>query len=153
VGFGTIGGFILLFFSLIIIVSTFVLIQGRMVETTSMTFNIQKERVENQLKTQIQILNVSYNITPNTTTTYIENIGSIKMDLEHLDVFVDSTIIPHRNDNRTIAFADGSTSINPLHWDPDEVIKVDIHLALINRTHILTVTTEYGTKDSTAFLG
>ena len=154
-GFSNIGAFIMLFFGFILIISTFIIIQEKMVENTSLTYSVQQERINNELKTNININNILFNnlTTPDTITVYIENTGQNKLSTEYLEVFIDNIKIPRHTNNRTFSFETGSDIINPLHWDPDETLKVEIHLNLINITHVLTATTDFGVKDSKIFLG
>jgi len=155
VGFATIGSFIMMFFALVFLVSMFILIQQRMIETTSESASVQQQRFNEQVLTNIEIINISFdNLTdPDTTTMYVENSGSNKLSIEFIDLFIDGTIIPRDTANRTIAFDIGSTAINPLHWDPDEVIIIEIYLDLVNITHLATISTEYAVKDTQQFLG
>ena len=154
-GYSTIGGFIILFFAVLIVASSFVMIYGRMVESTSLTYDMQRERLENEVKTRMEIINISYDNgpSPDTTTAFVRNTGSNKIDIDFLEVFVDQIRIPRDSSNRTISFAPGSAAVNPLHWDPGEDIIIEIYLDLVNVTHVLTITTEHGTRDSRAFLG
>ncbi len=154
-GFSSIGSFILLFFALIFMVTTMALIYGDMVQSTTESYNVQKERLENQIKSNLQILNISFDnsTNPHTTTIFVENTGSNKIDLDYLDVFIDEIKITRSDNNRTISFAEGSEHINPLHWDSDETIKIEVFLNLTNVTRVATVTTEHSVKDSKIFLG
>jgi len=154
-GFSSIGGFIIMFFALVFIISTFILIQGRMIDSTNLTFSIQKEKMETEMATDISIINISWDnsTVPATTTVYVENTGSVKLDPNQIDIFIDEIKIPRAEVNRTLGFTADSMTINPLHWDPTEVIRIDAFIALRNVTHIATVTTEYSVKDAVTYLG
>jgi archaellum component FlaF (FlaF/FlaG flagellin family) len=136
-------------------VTTMALIYGNMVQSTTESYNVQKERLENQVKTDIEIKNITFDnaTNPHTTTIFVQNTGSNKVELDYLDVFIDEIKITRSENNRTISFAEGSEHINPLHWDPDETIKIEVFLNLTNITRIATVTTEHSVKDSMIFLG
>ncbi len=154
-GFSSIGAFIMLFFSLLIIISTFVLIYSNLVESTNLTYNTQHDRIEHELHTSIEIENISVNTgtTPDTVTIYITNTGTNKIDTDYLDVYIDGMKIPRDNDNRTMSFAPGSTFINPLQWDSGETLKIDVYKDIDNSTHVAQVTTQYSVKDLMTFSG
>jgi len=142
----------MLFFGIIIVVSTFVLIQTRMIES-SIDVYAQNEKEKEMLLTDITILNVSFDNTtdPDTTTTYIENSGKIKIDIEHLDLYMDQAKIPRLDANRTIVFVQGHDTFNPLEWDPDEQLHIEIFMDLQNITHALSTTTDNGGTDTALF--
>jgi len=145
----------MLFFAFLIVISTFILIYGQMVESSNLTYNIQQERLAVTVHTNLEIENITFdNLTsPDTTTLYVKNTGQNKIDLDYLDVFFDDVKIPRDNSNRTIIFAPDSQAINPIHWDSDENIIIEVYMDLVNVTHLAAVTTEHGVKDTRAFLG
>jgi archaellum component FlaF (FlaF/FlaG flagellin family) len=154
-GFASIGSFIMLFFAVLIVVSSFTVIYGRLIESSALANEIQNEKLENEVNTKIEIQNISFNnlTTPDTTTVYIKNTGINKIELEYFEIYIDNLKIPRNQNNRTMMYAVGSNVINPLHWDPREIIEIEVFLNLENITHIFTATTEYGVKDSITFLG
>lgn len=154
-GFASIGSFIMLFFGLLIVGSTFTIIYGKIIESSTLTQEIQTNKLENEVQTNIEIQSINFNnlTSPDTITIDIKNSGTKKINLEFFELYIDNLKIPRNLNNRTITFASGSTTINPLHWDPKEIITVEIFLNLENITHIFTATTEYGVKDTITFLG
>ena len=153
-GFSGIGAFIMLFFAIIIVASMLMIIQTGMIETASLVYS-QKDTVQKELQTRVSILNITFDnsTNPDTTTAYIQNTGQTKLDPEYIDIFIDEIKVPRDDANRTIAFEPGSTTLNPIHWDPDEVIKTEVYMDLANITHIFTITAEYNGKDTTGYLG
>lgn len=154
-GFSGIVSFILLFFALLIVMSTFILIQGEVVESTNLNYEIQKERLKTEARAGIEIVNISFdnNTDPDTTTVFVLNSGSVKLETEYIDAYIDDYKVPRDTDNRTISFAADSVTINPLHWDPDEKIKIEIYKDIANVTHIVTIASRYGAQDSITYLG
>ncbi len=152
-GFSSIGGFIILFFALIIVASTFMTIQGRLAESVALSNSVQNDKISRQMNTKIDIINITYDngTTPGTTTLYIMNTGSDRLDIGYLDIFVDNIRVPRDAENRTIWFIPGSDVFNPLQWDPDETIKVEVYMDITASPHIITATTEYGIKDTAIF--
>lgn len=144
----------MLFFAIIIVVSMLVLIQTRMIESANLVYS-QTDTVQKELQTRINILNISFDntTTPDTTTIYIQNIGQTKLGLDDIDFYIDEIKVPRDNANRTIVFDTNSMTLNPVHWDPDEIIKVEVYMNLNNVTHIFTATTQYNGKDIKGYLG
>jgi len=151
-GFSSIVSFLMLFFALIITVSTLVAVQVNLIETRT-AMNQQAQRQNEQFSTSIKIINISFDneTDPQTTTLFIENDGSRKLDTGQVDVFIDSVMIPRNGNNRTFEFV--TNAVNPLHWDPGETVKLHVYLNVTNVTHTVTVTTDYGVKDTTYYLG
>jgi archaellum component FlaF (FlaF/FlaG flagellin family) len=152
-GFSTIGSFIIMFFAIVIVVSTFILIFGSLVESTNLTYDMQKERIDYALHSGLSILGISYDNVTNTTIINATNTGENKIVLDTLDVYIDDIKIPRSTLNRTITFHDDSTVLNPLHWDPDENIMINISMHLENVTHVAVVSTDFGIKDTATFSG
>ncbi len=152
-GFSTIGGFIIMFFALLIVASAFITIQARLADSMTLSNNIQKEKITREMNTKIEIINATYDngTSPAETTMYIRNTGSEKLDMGYVDVFIDNVRIPRDDANRTIEFAPGSDVFNPLQWDPDETIIVVVKMDLSHEAHMATATTEYGIKDAAIF--
>ena len=107
-GFSTIAGFMMMFFAMIIIISMLVMVQSNLIETTSAA-NDENERMAKLMNMRIDIQNITFDnlTTPDTTTMLVKNIGSLKINIEYLDVFIDDILIPREQSNRTITFASG----------------------------------------------
>ena len=132
-----------------------ILIYGNMIESTTMSYTIQKQRLEDELKTNIEIVNITFDNTtnPHTTTMFVKNIGQNKIDIDYVDVFIDEVRLERNGSNRSIEFAEESVTINPLHWDSDEYIKIEVYLNLTNVTRLATVSVAGGVTDTMTFLG
>lgn len=152
-GFSTIGSFIIMFFAVMIMLSSAVLMYSSLAETASTASEMQQERLDNMLNTRIEIKKVMFDneTDPDTTTLYVENTGSKKLDLDYVDAFIDSVKIPRSSQNRSMRFINDSNIINPLHWDAGESIEINISLDLADGGHVVFITTEYGITDSASF--
>jgi len=152
VGFSGIAAFIMLFFGLIIMVSMFTVIQTSLIESSTLT-QAQNEQKILESQTKVTIENISFDNTtiPDTTTIVVINSGQTKLSLEQIELYVDHVKIPRSTDNRTIRFL--TNSINPAHWDPDEVLEIEVYIDLLNVTHTASITTEYLGRDVQPFLG
>jgi len=152
-GFSSIGAFMMMFFGLIIIVSTIVIIQTNLLESASIAYE-EGDRLTRVINSRFDILNISYEdaTDPDTTTMYVQNTGAEKLLPGDLDIFIDEIYIPKMEANRTIEFA-SVNKLNPMHWDPDEVLKIDIFIDLANVTHVVTLSNPDGVKDRTYYLG
>jgi archaellum component FlaF (FlaF/FlaG flagellin family) len=152
VGFASIGAFIMLFFSLIIIISTFIIIQGRMVETTQLAMQVERDNIEHMELTRMEIVSLQFdNLTaPDNTSIVLNNTGRNKIEMAYLDVWIDRIRLPRDSGNRTIEIV-GQNAVNPLHWDPGETVKIDVMLNLATGTHRAIVSTEYGVQAELPF--
>lgn len=150
-GFSTIGSFIVMFFGFLILLASIFMIFGAMVDNTA-TIGALQEEEKKRAQTSIDILNVTLDKEeePNLTTFHVANDGSRKLDKDGLDVYINGERIPRDSDNRSIAFKDDNR-INPLHWDPEEVVEINITKDLEGQSHRGTVATEFGITDSVIF--
>lgn len=150
-GFSSIVTYVVMFFSLIIVVTTIVMIYGNIMET-NMVLTEQQEIAEERLKTSINIYNVTHYSapSPDETLIYVLNDGNRKLELNDTDVFINGTRIPRDENNRTIIF-NGTNILNPLHWDPGETILINVTMDLAAGIQTATVVTEFGVKDSYSF--
>jgi archaellum component FlaG (FlaF/FlaG flagellin family) len=124
------------------------------VENTNAAANTQTERIDNKLNTKIDIGNIEYEpiFNPDLTTIYITNVGSKKLEPAYVDIFIDDVKIPRDNANRIMWFVNETNIANPLHWDPDEILGVNVSLDLDSGPHVVVVATQYGITDSKGFI-
>lgn len=150
-GFSSIVTYIVMFFSLIIVITSIVMIYGNLIETNLLLAEKQ-EIAEEQAQTSISIYNITHNSgpSPDETLIYVLNDGNRKLELNSTDVFINNTRIPRDVANRTIQF-NGTNVLNPLHWDPGEMILINVSMDLTSGTSVARVITEYGVKDSFSF--
>ncbi|MEM4267373.1 MAG: hypothetical protein QXK37_00925 [Candidatus Woesearchaeota archaeon] len=152
-GFSTIAGYIIFFFAIIIVVSSILMVYSHMVESSSLTYKIESERLQNFAGTSIEISPVLFLSLPGTDSLKVNltNTGRSVLSTEHLDFYVDGIRIPRSDNNRTISFLQGNTEVNPLLWDPYEVLEIEIFIDLSEGQHIIEVTTEHGVKSVRTF--
>jgi archaellum component FlaF (FlaF/FlaG flagellin family) len=148
VGFSSIPMFILLFFAMIAAVSMFVLMQAKLVETTATAY-AERDRLVEEMNTEITILNASYSNATETTSIYVQNTGKTKIEIELIDVYIDEFKVPRSDSNRSITFE--SSTMNPLHWDHDEVLRIEVYRALGNSTHLATISTQNKAKATKSY--
>jgi archaellum component FlaG (FlaF/FlaG flagellin family) len=147
-GFASIGAFIMMFFSILLIVSAFAIINGRMVASTQLALETEKERLEIVQETSIDVLSASYDAIGKESSIIVNNTGKRKIDPTYIDVWIDGIRVPRTS--RTVSF-EGENSVNPLHWDPGEQVRVDAQQELQAGNHTATVSTEEGIQDSLGF--
>jgi archaellum component FlaF (FlaF/FlaG flagellin family) len=147
-GGSTIASFIMLFFVIIIIISTTMMVYTTIYQSNE---SLKKEQQRNlqESQTSIEIINATYLNVTNEIEIYIKNIGKRKLDINETDIYINDIRIPRNNNNRTIEFIDDS--INPLLWDPNEIIRINVFLELEFGNHYTIITTEFGIKDNYFF--
>lgn len=152
-GFSTIGSFIIMFFTIMIMISSAIFIYTSLIESTNAASAMQEERINNALNTDIEILSIVHEpgTSPDTQAAYVINKGKRKLQLELLDIYIDGTKIPRSTSNRIITFINNTNIINPLHWDPDEIIEINVSIDLAAANHVAVVATEYAVTDSKQF--
>ncbi|MFW6014091.1 MAG: hypothetical protein ACOCZ6_05295 [Nanoarchaeota archaeon] len=150
-GFSTIGSFIVMFFGFLILLSSVFMIFGAMVDNT-ISLSAQEKEEEKRAQTSINIINITVDREqePDLTTFQIINDGSRKLDKNDLDVYINGDRIPRDSENRTTYFKE-ENKINPLHWDPGEIMIINITKELEEGKQQGIVATEFGITDSSVF--
>ncbi len=119
----------------------------------SMTNRAQLE--ENYMKSKLKIINdpayTPYNLTTNTLTLYVKNIGTTILDMNTTSVILNGTAYSLTYDPA------GSSTIKPLSgnvWAPQSVVVIKIKpnpKLQAGADYIATVVSSYGIKDSISF--
>jgi archaellum component FlaG (FlaF/FlaG flagellin family) len=150
-GFGTIAAQIILFISLVSIAAAVVLMINQYTEETSYSLKVQKDRLVDELRTDITINSVSYNgsKTPDELLVYARNTGKTLIDLNYTDIYIDGVRVDYADRTLTIE-ADTEVS-NPGIWDPKEVLEIDVSQDIGSGTHKARVVVFNGASDEELF--
>ena len=150
-GLSSIGSFILMFFVMIIMVSSIFVVYSTLIQNSAAITEQQKTNQEIS-KTSIRIYNITYDRLAGKDRTMIEiiNTGSTKIDVDKIDVFIDDVYIPRNTNNRTMRF-NGTNNLNPLHFDPGEFLEINVSLDRNDGTHQVVVSTDLGVSASGQF--
>jgi archaellum component FlaF (FlaF/FlaG flagellin family) len=147
-GFGSIFVQVIFFFIVMTAILGFFSVSKTMALQTKQNINLREDRALNVLQSSVQITNLSYDLFKTNITFIVNNTGKIMLRTEQLDIYVDGVRIPRNQTNRTITILPPDF-VNPILWDPDESIAVEVAQPLLSGTHTITVITEYSTKDTT----
>lgn len=150
-GFSTVGSFVVMFFAILIMISSVFMIYSNVIGGTA-AINEQQEQRAKRLATSINILNVSVteSLEDDKTTINILNDGQRNFDPQEIDVYLDGEYIARESENLSKGFK-SDNSVNPMHFDPGEIYQVNITKDIDNSTHQIVVTAEFGITDSTTF--
>ena len=151
-GFSTAAAQTILFIAVIILSTGLVMVYKNVVDTTASSLQFQSNLLSNKVKTDITITNVYYNNNTDTIVIDVKNLGKTKLDLDLIDVFIDSERIPRQTSNRTIEVLSDTEIVNPGIWDPKEDIEIKV-FKILNQSisHTVKVTTQYGISDIDSF--
>jgi archaellum component FlaF (FlaF/FlaG flagellin family) len=153
VAFSTIASYMIFFFGILIMISSIVMVYSSMVESSNQAYNVQQQKLEGITHTIISITGISVDTSASPDEVRIEALstGSNRLRPEYVDVYIDGTRIPRSTASRTIGFAENSSAISPLLWDPYETLQINVSLDIAPGEHIAYVTTEYGVTTSRTF--
>ncbi len=88
-GFGDAASTLIMFIAVISVTTGLVLAFQAYIADTKQSMSVQRDVLNNQLKTVISITNVYYNDTSDRVYVYVKNIGETKLYTEDFDYFVD----------------------------------------------------------------
>lgn len=150
-GFSSIGSFVVMFFAMLVMVSSIFMIYSSLIESTG-AISDQQDIQEKKLATSITIKNISVDEspTPDRISAIVQNDGKRNLDTQDVDVYLDGVFIPRNDSNRTIGFKSENV-VNPMHWDPGESLWINVSKNIENGTHSLVVSTEFASLDKSVF--
>ena len=112
---------------------------------------IQSNVIANNVKTDITVQVASFDNLTETITANVVNTGKTKLDLDYVDVYVDSLFIPRNSGNRTLEIIPSTEVENPGIWDPREILEVEVFMNISEGSHTIKIATEYGVIDTFVF--
>ncbi len=143
-GFGTIVASIIMFIAVLTLsTSVFIIMKNDMAEQTS-AMRVQSKALSNNIKTDIDIINLGYDNVTNTTIVSVRNSGSTKLSLDYTDLFIDLDFIKSNVSNRTIEIDPSTDNKNIGIWDSNEVVNIEIFKGLDTGEHTFKITVQYG---------
>jgi archaellum component FlaF (FlaF/FlaG flagellin family) len=119
-GFGNIVSQVILFMSIMITLIVVSLVFKNYITTTNLSLEIQHNNIVNKLDTSFSIIDASYNELDKIITISLRNTGSLKLDPNYIDLFVDTNRFSRSNFE--IQLLEETNLINSLHWDPGEIL-------------------------------
>ena len=148
-GFGSIVSELIIFISVMgLAISLTFMMSTQMNDLDHSTREMSKARVE-KLKTEISIVDVSYNSTCQNVTMVVKNTGKTTLNPSMTDILIDGERIPASNMTRTIP-AD-SDRMNAGLWDPAETLLIDMDFALSSGQHEAKLSTQNAVYDTYEF--
>lgn len=109
--------------------------------------NQQGDRISEELRTDIIILNdptsMPYNNTTQELKIYVKNIGQSTLNHESVDILIDGSVVATLT---TSVLGDSND-----YWAPATVIEIDATIDLSSGDHQLKVITENGVDDTMKF--
>ena len=148
-GFGSIVSELIIFISVMgLALSLTFMMSTQMNDLDHSTREMNKARVD-KLKTEVSIIDASYNSTDTNLTLVVKNTGKTTLNASFTDILVDGARIPSTNMTRYVA--PDSDTINAGYWDPAETLLVDINITLSSGKHRVKLSTHNAVYDSYEF--
>jgi archaellum component FlaG (FlaF/FlaG flagellin family) len=109
----------------------------------------KQSRLTDQLKTDIEVVNVLYDSGPSPDREYVfvKNVGTVKISTRCMDLFIDDTYIPLSAADIT----DPDTGSEVNETDIQDTVRLNGSLDLASDVHEATVVTCNGVTDSFDF--
>ncbi|MFP4403309.1 MAG: hypothetical protein ACLFPJ_03090 [Candidatus Woesearchaeota archaeon] len=151
-GASNIISFVMLFFIIIIIISTTLMIYSTIIQSND-AINEKQEKNLLMSQTSIKITNITYTYLEedkDLIEIFVKNVGSKKLNFDETEVYINGIRIPRDTNNRTINIINENT-INPQLWDPNEIIRIDVFMDILDENNYAIVSTEYGIKHNYFF--
>ena len=151
-GSSTVASHAIMFIAVMTMATSLVVVFKGYVDTTSSAIITQQKFMADQLKTDISISHINYDNTTNKTYVYLKNTGKTKLDIDYVDIYIDSERIPRNGLNRSIQVLADTEITNTGTWDPKEDIEIIVNKTIdVNETHTVIITSSYEGKDTDTF--
>ncbi len=141
-GFGTLAANIIVFIAILMLASGLIIVMNVYVQETRESLTDQKNRLVEEIRTDITIQSVHYNNSE--ITLYVINSGKTNLPLTTIDIFLEGRRVP-RNE-RTIEIEPDTLIGSANSWDPREIIKVTINEE-ITTTTLIRISADNGAVD------
>lgn len=148
-GFGTVAANIIMFISVLLLASGVLVVMNIYVQETTNSLQIQKDRVVDEIRTDIKIQSITYNSTTNEGTAFVTNRGSTDLRVAGVDILLDGIRVSR--DDRTITIEEDTQTSSDAVWSPSEVIRIDFTQELSGGRKTFRVVTQNGVRDEEGF--
>ncbi|USN46015.1 MAG: hypothetical protein H6502_02665 [Candidatus Woesearchaeota archaeon] len=150
-GFGNVVSTMILFIAVLTLATSAAIVFKNIFDETSSAMQIQSDSLTNKLKTDVTILDATYNNVTDVLSLSIRNTGKTVVKPGFTDVFVDGGYVPRNDSNRTITL-ESSTDVSDVGlWNPNEVVTIVVDKNLETGTHTVSVAAQYGATAETTF--
>jgi len=103
----------------------------------------KSDDVENELLTDISIINDANEVQNDPVVIYVKNVGSTVLNQNYITVMLDGILVT----DLTLTLSGNTSS----HWDPASTLAISIDQNLATGDHTVLVTTENGVSDKLSF--
>ena len=145
-GFSNVVSQVILFMSVLLAVVMLSIVYKGYITTSNTAFETQNERLVQRFDTSFDINSADYSSAEKKVTIELENTGSIKLDPEMVDVFVDDERIGRDSSLREVSVV--KNIINDKHWDSGERLSVNVTKDLESGSHLVRLASENGVTRS-----
>ena len=127
-GFGAIAANMLMFIAVVMIAGGFVVLINSYAQDTTVSLQMQKDRLMDELRTDVTITAVSYNDSIPRVRVYILNTGKITLNAERSDLYIDGIRV-ERTDRTLLIEPDTKLSDLPT-WEPQEILRITVDTSI-----------------------
>ncbi len=148
-GFGTIAANIIMFIAVLMIASGLIIRMNSYTQETSVTLNTQKNKMLDELRSDITITSSSYsNITdPGKVTIYVKNSGKLDQSINYTEIYVAGERVP--NSDKTMTIEPDTMISGGYFWAPSEILKIEAVKNLTPGNYKIKIVSDKGASDET----
>ncbi len=131
------------FVSAIIVSAIVVAVASQSVFELTNGIEDRSDAINDQMSTDIQIINDPTNVPNDPVLIYVKNIGKTTLNQNYISVVLDGVVVS----GPTLNLSGNRTA----YWDPLSTLTISIDQDLASGDHTITVVTENGIKDQMDF--
>lgn len=134
---------LIFFVSALIVATAVVAVAANGVYKITNGIDQKSDSVENELLTDIAIINDPNEVPNDPVKIYVKNVGKTVLSQDFVTVMIDGTLVT----GHTMTLSGNTTA----HWDPSSVLTISIDMELGSGDHTIKVITENGVSDTLSF--
>lgn len=134
---------LIFFVSALIVATAVVAVAANGVYKITNGIDQKSDNVENELLTDIAIINDPNEVPNDPVLVYVKNVGKTVLNQNFVSVIIDGVMIT----GHTMTLSGNSSS----NWEPSSVLTISIDTELVSGDHTIKVITENGVSDTLSF--
>lgn len=134
---------LIFFVSALIVATAVVAVAANGVYKITNGIDQKSDNVENELLTDIAIINDPNEVPNDPVLVYVKNVGKTVLNQNLVSVIIDGVMIT----GHTMTLSGNSSS----NWEPSSVLTISIDTELVSGDHTIKVITENGVSDTLSF--
>ncbi|MFW5746348.1 MAG: hypothetical protein ACOCWQ_02225 [Nanoarchaeota archaeon] len=151
-GFGEIASAAIMFIAVTSAATLLAFVFNNYANSASASISTRQTFMNEQLKSDITIENVLYDVTSQQVKVYVRNTGQSAMKINYTSAFIANERVDFSSAAASIEVISDTDTVNTGIWDSKETVLITSNQSITpGVTHTVAIITQYGVKDEYEF--